>query len=112
VGNTTVSQGRDLLVNAWYMGGVDVIDFSDPTDPQEIAFYDLAPAGPTGSDNWSAYWYEGPGLGSGAFPVYGTDGVHNPATGRGFQVFSALVGNADFTLDRLNPQTQERVFGG
>ena len=112
VGNTAVSQGRDLLINAWYMGGVDVIDFSDPTDPQEIAFYDIAPAGPTGSDNWSAYWYEGPGLASGAFPVYATDGVHNPATGRGFQVFSALVGNADFTLDRLNPQTQERVFPG
>jgi hypothetical protein len=112
LGNTTVSQGRDLLVNAWYMGGVDVIDFSDPTDPQEIAFYDIAPAGPTGSDNWSAYWYEGPGLGSGVFPVYATDGVHNPATGRGFQVFAALVGNADFTLDRLNPQTQEEVFAG
>lgn len=112
LGNTTVSQGRDLLINAWYMGGVDVVDFSDPTDPQEIAFYDLAPAGPTGSDNWSAYWYEGPALGSGVFPVYGTDGVHSPATGRGFQVFSALVGSADFTLDRLNPQTQEKVFPG
>ena len=44
--------------------------------------------------------------------MYATDGVHNPATGRGFQVFSALVGNADFTLGRLNPQTQERVFDG
>jgi hypothetical protein len=26
--------------------------------------------------------------------------------------WAALVGNADFTLDRLNPQTQERVFSG
>ncbi|HEX6420692.1 MAG TPA: hypothetical protein VFZ77_19475 [Acidimicrobiales bacterium] len=112
LGNPTVSAGRDLLINAWYMGGVDVIDFTDPRNPEEIAYYDIAPAGPTGSDNWSAYWYEGARLGSGTFPVYATDGVHNPATGRGFQVFAALVGEADFELDRLNPQTQERVFDG
>jgi hypothetical protein len=49
------------------MGGVDVIDFSDSTNPEEIPFYDIAPAGPTGSDNWSAYWHEGPNLGSDVF---------------------------------------------
>jgi hypothetical protein len=112
LGNTTVVDGKNLLINAWYMGGVDVIDFSDPTDPTEIAYYDAAPFGAAGSDNWSAYWYEGQGLGSGSFPVYGTDGVHSPATGRGFEVFRATVGNADFTLDHLNPQTQEEVVGG
>jgi hypothetical protein len=42
---------KDLLVNAWYMGGVDVIDFTNPRAPKEFAFYDMAPSGPTGSDN-------------------------------------------------------------
>ena len=31
---------RDLLVNAWYTGGVDVIDFTKPTRLKEIAYYD------------------------------------------------------------------------
>jgi len=35
--------------NAWYTGGVDVIDFSDPTQPFEVAFYDVD------GDNWSRY---------------------------------------------------------
>src|SRR3990170_2348759 len=51
---------RDLLVNAWYTGGVDVIDFSKPTRLKEIAYYDIAGPGPQGSDNWSAYPYTGP----------------------------------------------------
>lgn len=42
---------KDLLVNAWSMGGVDVIDFTNPRAPKEVAFYDMAPFGPTGSDN-------------------------------------------------------------
>jgi hypothetical protein len=51
---------RDLLVNAWYTGGVDVIDFTNPTKLREIAYYDIAGPGPAGSDNWSAYPYQGP----------------------------------------------------
>jgi hypothetical protein len=45
--------GRYLSVNAWCMGGVDIIDFTSKTDPKEVAFFDLNPDGPTGSDNWS-----------------------------------------------------------
>jgi hypothetical protein len=41
---------RDLLVNAWYTGGVDIIDFSKPTRLKEIAFYDPA----RDSGTWSA----------------------------------------------------------
>ena len=33
---------RYLLVNAYYRGGTSVIDFSDPTNPKEIAFADKA----------------------------------------------------------------------
>ena len=101
------------MVNAWYMGGVDVIDFTDPRNPREVAHYDAGPFGPLGSDNWSAYWYEGPSLpGPGrSLTIYGTDGVHNPATGRGFQVFRAGLRAEEEPVDRLNPQTQERVIG-
>jgi hypothetical protein len=99
---------KDLLVNAWYMGGVDVIDFSNPSAPKEIAFYDMAPDGPTGSDNWSAYSYVGPRFRRGpGIPIYASDGVHNPNSARGFLVFRANVGKGGGALDHLNPQTQE-----
>jgi hypothetical protein len=99
---------KDLLVNAWYMGGVDVIDFTNPRAPKEVAFYDLAPFGPTGSDNWSAYAYQGPRFKTGpGVPVYASDGVHNPNSARGFVVFRARVGRPNATVDHLNPQTMD-----
>jgi hypothetical protein len=98
---------KDLLVNAWYMGGVDVIDFTNPSAPKEIAFYDMAPPGPLGSDNWSAYSYVGPRLRRSGVPIYASDGVHHPDSARGFVVFRANVGKAGGGLDHLNPQTQE-----
>jgi len=54
--------GRDLFVQAWYQGGVSVVDFTDSTDPVEIAFFDR---GPIDSEElitggyWSTYWYNG-----------------------------------------------------
>ena len=111
LGNVVRAADKRLLVNAWYMGGADVIDFTDPANPQEIAFYDAAPAGPTGSDNWSAYWYEGPSLSDATLTLYGTDGVHNPPTGRGFQVFEAAINADEQPLPYLNPQTQETLLG-
>jgi hypothetical protein len=100
---------KDLLVNAWYMGGVNVVDFSNPSRPKEIAFYDIAPDGSAGSDNWSAYSYVGPKFRTGpGIPIYASDGVHNPDTAKGFDVFRANVGKAGGrALDHLNPQTQE-----
>ena len=111
LGNTVPATDRNLLVNAWYMGGVDVIDFTDPTNPQEVAYWDAGPAGPTGSDNWSAYPYEGPSLTEPSLTLYGTDGVHNPSTGRGFQSFKADVAANEVKLPYLNPQTQMNVLG-
>lgn len=110
LGNTVPARNRYLLVNAWYMGGSDVIDFTNPTNPREIAFFDAAPAGPAGSDNWSAYWYERrPAPQGSSLTLYGNDGVHQPETGRGFEAFKAFVGPVRRVgLDRLNPQTQER----
>jgi hypothetical protein len=101
-------RGQDLLVNAWYMGGVNVVNFSKPSAPKEVAFYDIAPDGPLGSDNWSAYSYAGPLFRRGrpGIPIYASDGVHNPDSARGFVVFRAGVGRPVSVLDHLNPQTQ------
>ena len=54
--------GRDVMVQAWYQGGISVFDWTDAARPREIAFFDRGPAdstrmGPGGS--WSAYWYNG-----------------------------------------------------
>jgi hypothetical protein len=54
--------GRDIKVQAWYQGGISVMDFTDPTNPFEIAFFDRGPLSDeelyTGGF-WSAYWYNG-----------------------------------------------------
>ncbi|NEE13501.1 hypothetical protein G3M58_44480, partial [Streptomyces sp. SID7499] len=55
-------KGRDLMVQAWYQGGISVWDFTDSAKPEEIAFFERGPvtldqvttAGP-----WSAYYYNG-----------------------------------------------------
>jgi hypothetical protein len=54
--------GRDLKVQAWYQGGISVMDFTDADHPMEIANFDRGPIDPNmlilGGD-WSAYWYNG-----------------------------------------------------
>lgn len=108
MGLPVAGSNKDLLVNAWYMGGVNVVDFSKPTRPKEIAYYDIAPDGATGSDNWSAYSYVGPNFPRGpGLPIYASDGVHNPDSARGLLVFRANIGKVGArSLDHLNPQTQ------
>ncbi|HEU5412626.1 MAG TPA: hypothetical protein VFW31_02665 [Candidatus Angelobacter sp.] len=54
--------GRDIEVQAWYQGGISMMDFTDPAHPFEIAYFDRGPIDPKmlvlGGD-WSAYWYNG-----------------------------------------------------
>jgi hypothetical protein len=54
--------GRDIMVQAWYQGGISVFDFTDSANPVEIAFFDRGPLDAarliTGGF-WSAYWYNG-----------------------------------------------------
>jgi hypothetical protein len=54
--------GRDIEVQAWYQGGISVVDFTDVSHPFEIAYFDRGPIDPNmlvlGGD-WSAYWYNG-----------------------------------------------------
>jgi uncharacterized protein (DUF305 family) len=71
--------GRDIFVQAWYQGGISVIDFTDSASPVEIAFFDR---GPIDAEDmilggfWSAYWYGG--------RIYGTEIV------RGLDVLALL----------------------
>jgi len=60
--------GRDIFVQAWYQGGISVMDFTDSANPEEIAYFDR---GPIMKDTlitggyWSAYFYKG--------YIYGTE---------------------------------------
>jgi hypothetical protein len=59
--------GRDIEVQAWYQGGVSVVDFTDAAHPIEIAYFDRGPIDPNVlvlGGEWSAYWYNGAIYGS------------------------------------------------
>jgi len=97
---------RDLLVNAWYTGGANVIDFSQPTRLKEIAYYDEQ----DDTGTWSAYPYTGPMFKNGpGIPVYTSDGVENNALAKGMVVYRAIVEKPGKPrlIDHLNPQTME-----
>lgn len=85
--------GRDIFVQAWYQGGISVMDFTDSAHPVEIAYFDR---GPISKDQlvlggyWSAYWYRG--------RVYGTE------IARGLDVF-ALTPSAQMTENEIAAAT-------
>ena len=102
--------GRDIFVQAWYQGGVSVVDFTDSANPVEIAYFDRGPVDEEElitAGYWSTYWYGG--------YIYGTE------IARGLDVFSlepsdylteneiaaASLKEADLTV---NAQTQQRVI--
>jgi hypothetical protein len=96
---------RDLLVNAWYTGGANVIDFSQPTRLKEIAYFDPV----RNSGTWSAYPYVGPMFSKHGIPVYASDGVTNNALAQGMVVYRTTVERPGRrgTVDHLNPQTMD-----
>lgn len=49
--------GTYTMVASWYAGGVNVIDFSNPSLPTEFAYY--MGTGEDITNYWSAYWYDG-----------------------------------------------------
>jgi hypothetical protein len=102
---------RDLLVNAWYTGGADVIDFTRPTRLREIAWND--PVRQSGT--WSAYPYTGPVFSRGPDqPVYASDGVSNNGQAQGMVVYRTKVQqpNRHNRVDHLNPQTMDHEMMG
>jgi hypothetical protein len=100
--------GRDVFVQAWYQGGVSVVDFTDASHPVEIAYFDRGPLDPAKRSMggyWSAYWYNG--------YLYGSE------IARGVDVFK-LVPNKYITqneidaanqvhFDELNVQNQPKI---
>jgi hypothetical protein len=106
MGMAVMGINRDLLVNAWYTGGADVIDFTDPTDLEEIAWND--PVRQSGT--WSAYPYTGPVFSRGPDqPVYASDGVTNNGQAQGMVVYRTQIQqpNRHNRVDHLNPQTMD-----
>ncbi|HEY0036555.1 MAG TPA: hypothetical protein VGB66_07695 [Longimicrobium sp.] len=100
--------GRDIMVQAWYQGGISVFDFTDPAKPVEIAFFDRGPMSATQSvlgGFWSAYWHNG--------QVYASE------IGRGLDIFqltpSEHLSQNEIYAARLvrtktfNPQLQTKV---
>ncbi|MEX0929376.1 MAG: hypothetical protein WDZ53_08225, partial [Balneolales bacterium] len=99
--------GRDIMVQSWYQGGINVFDFTDPANPVEIAWHDRGPISGeqrvTGG-SWSVYWYNG--------------SLVNSEIARGLDVFELLP--SDFVtgneiaaartvkMDYLNPQGQPK----
>jgi hypothetical protein len=120
LGNVVPTSDRYLLANAWYTGGADVIDFTNPHDPVEVAYYDaqddpLTVDRDESQDNWSLYSYEGPALREPSLTLYSTqhEGT-NPRGIRsafGFDVFRANITVEEQRLPFLNPQTQMYALG-
>ena len=96
-GSLVPAEGRDILVQAWYQGGVSVWDFTDSAHPVEIAYFDrpMLPGGEF-AGYWSAYYYNG--------YVYATEAE------RGLDVFRLSDPRTDSAatvqLDSLNVQSQ------
>jgi len=58
------SNGRYLLSSSWYTGGTSLVDFTNPTEPEEVAWHavkpiDGQPETSPGSNVWTTYWYNG-----------------------------------------------------
>ena len=54
--------GRDIMIQGWYQGGISLIDWTDPANPVEIAYFDRGPVNPDRMQmggSWSVYWYNG-----------------------------------------------------
>ncbi len=64
-GNVMPVPGRDVMVQAWYQGGLSIFDFTDPYNPRELGWFERGPyvrpdTGGAGlSGGWSTYWYNG-----------------------------------------------------
>jgi hypothetical protein len=100
--------GRDIMVQAWYQGGVSVFDFTDPDHPKEIAYFDRGPLDSTKmilGGEWSAYWYNG--------HIYGSE------IARGLDIFdltpsefltkNEIDAAKSVHVDLDNPQNQQRI---
>ncbi|TDD40118.1 hypothetical protein E1286_34615 [Nonomuraea terrae] len=96
-------KGKDIMVQAWYMGGLSVWDFTDSANPREIGYFERGPRSDgSGGGIWSAYYYNG--------YIYAAD------FNEGFdivQIKDPLTDGAKgVRMDHLNVQTQESYGRG
>ena len=93
-------EGRYVAAVGYRSAGLSIVDFSDPSAPEEIAYYHQLEEGLI-PDVWSGYWYNG--------RVYTND---NGAS-RGLSVYELEGTSAKevrFFRERLNPQVQVADF--
>ena len=107
-GNLIPVPGRDIMAQAWYQGGMSILDFTDTAKPFEIAYFDRGPYDETRmviAGFWSAYWYNG--------HIYGSE------IARGLDVFrltptehlsqNEIDAATLVRLDEFNAQHQPRM---
>jgi hypothetical protein len=98
------SDGSYRQVQAFYQGGNSLLDFSDPSAPEELGFADLVTS-VGAADSWSSYWYND--------VMYVNGGLNRlgATANRGFEAYALYEdgGKRIETRDwrSLNPQTQE-----
>ena len=120
--------GRDIMVQGWYQGGVDVMEFTDPDHPQELAYFDrgsIDPA-PGGSDVPVAPATTAPGGGRGRGTIGGSWGayywngmIYSSELDRGFDVMeltpsdkisaNEIAAAKLVTFKQYNPQSQPKI---
>ena len=100
--------GRDIMVQGWYQGGVNVFDFTDPTKPIEIAYFDRGPVNDSTlvmGGSWGAYYWNG----------Y----IYSPELSRGLDILeltpSEFLSQNEIDAAKLvrfeeyNPQSQPKI---
>ena len=100
--------GRDIEVQAWYQGGVSIMDFTDAAHPFEIGYFDRGPIDPKMlvlGGEWSAYWFNG--------YIYGSE------IARGLDVFeltpskfltqNEIDAAKTVRVNELNVQNQQKI---
>ena len=89
------NSGRYLLVHGSYQSGTSVVDFTDLSNPVEIAYSDPPAIEPVDLGGaWSTYWYN-----NFMYETNITEGLNV------FRLGGAAAAGA-MRLDHLNPQTQ------
>jgi hypothetical protein len=86
--------GRNIEVQSWYQGGVSLMDYTDPSHPFEIGYFDRGPVDdsrPAMGGQWSTYYYNG--------YIYGSE------IARGTDVFK-LVPTKDLTQNEIDAAAQ------
>ena len=100
--------GRDIMVQAWYQGGISVFDFTDSKNPVEIAYFDRGPQHTALAlgGHWSAYWYNG--------NIYASEITRGldvlTLTPSEFLSKNEIDAAKSAVLAGFNPQTQTRII--